>query len=591
MKPERNVPHGIFSSRWAHSAIQRCLNIVWNRSEITLSTDLFDWGIGFLMVVAGLVYFMFNFRTAGTNTLLSQQFGVVRVLLILYGLMFVLSSSWKTTVLWKRCITLAGAGILAWLAAILSVSALSHGTLLYGSLALVFLLNTVFPRLSFPAKVAIFSLVYISASGIVFLLFPERYAEHVPTMLEQYRIWITLGWVVCMILALCAFVLVVRGKIQLLMATTVLGGVALLITAVRLVPYAVWDRVCTYVTLGLFLLLFPFWKQFAVSWKEKKANIFAELLFMVTLILVSGLVLGGINRVFFSRHANADLSWDAKYLASGIRERVRHSQAALGVLSDNPQFLSALRQGDNDTATALLRDLVRSSDTIMQALLLKRDGEVMAYYPPTQPNLLHVNFAFRDYFQGAMAGKPYVSEALFQASIEGSPWIIGISVPVRESNGNVVGVIAARPDLYPLEDTVVRLSKDKSVLVTLFDSNGRTIVTSKPEGQLEMEYEYHKKALERPWEKEPVLQYFAEETLRSGSRPNWLALVPVEDYGWYVAVERSVGGVAEFTEGIILLLMFAVLLAGLFGIVVMRERGGSNASPIYQNMERKARRL
>lgn len=503
-----------------------------------------------------------------------QQLQYVRILLILYGLTFLLCSTWSTSITMKRCMTLAGALILGWLAAIFSLHPLLHGALLHGSLALVLLSYTVFPRLSVIAKMALFQIIYFTSSALMFFLLPSYYADSAPAVLSQYLPISITGWIVILLCIYVASAFAWKGKLLALVIISVLEGFVFLFLAMQLVPYAVWDRVMCYLMLGIFFVLFPLWRRFSVNWQGNKTNVVAEFIFLSTLILLSGIVLSLGNNIFREKYYNVDLAYDAKHLADETEAWILHSQRSLVVLSENPQTQAVIEKGNAELGTTLLRDFIRSSEDVVQVLIFNSNGDVIAYYPPTQPNLLNINFKFREYFQKAISGQPYIASRLIQASVQGEPWIIALSIPVRNENGEIIGVVAARPDLQALDTKLQEMKTEKSIEVSIIDDEGQMIATSKADQDFAIDENYRRNIVDRIWEHGVVSKLYISEKIRSGFRPSWLAFTPIPTVGWYVAIEQSSLGFTGFSEGFILLIMLMILLAGLFTIVAFRSKKG-----------------
>ena len=96
-----------------------------------------------------------------------------------------------------------------------------------------------------------------------------------------------------------------------------------------------------------------------------------------------------------------------------------------------------------------------------------------------------VNIKKRQHFQEAMKGRAYVSDII--SSMSTGKMIIVIEVPVRDSEGNVVGMLQRNFDLIALQDFVQALD-DRENSIVIMDRTGRIIAHSDKIGNLGSEY-------------------------------------------------------------------------------------------------------
>lgn len=108
------------------------------------------------------------------------------------------------------------------------------------------------------------------------------------------------------------------------------------------------------------------------------------------------------------------------------------------------------------------------------------DGRLLVI-EPAAPRLIGDTFAYRDYFQGAIASRrAYVSEA-FEVATDGS-WTIAVSAAVRDDAGAVLGVVGATLSLEGLRAELRAVLDQHGTTVTLTDS--RTRILAGTEGDI-----------------------------------------------------------------------------------------------------------
>lgn len=107
----------------------------------------------------------------------------------------------------------------------------------------------------------------------------------------------------------------------------------------------------------------------------------------------------------------------------------------LTFLSSPPQERQALLPA----VQKMLNNVNKSNTDTSSVLILDTTGLCLT---STNPENINNNYAFRDYFQGAMQGKPFVSDILIGSTTK-LPGLY-FSVPVRNSDKEIIGVLVIK---------------------------------------------------------------------------------------------------------------------------------------------------
>ncbi|GAW49165.1 MULTISPECIES: cache domain-containing protein [unclassified Nocardioides] len=134
----------------------------------------------------------------------------------------------------------------------------------------------------------------------------------------------------------------------------------------------------------------------------------------------------------------------ASVSAQYVGEQLNSLRTLVSSYADRPSLVAALqRPGGPDVGAVELhvRSLYAAHPDLSAAWVLDSKGDILAI-SPAATSVMSSNFAYRDYFRGALDGDgAYISEAYTRAA---PPYerVIGVSAAVHDAKGRVVGVVA-----------------------------------------------------------------------------------------------------------------------------------------------------
>lgn len=118
-----------------------------------------------------------------------------------------------------------------------------------------------------------------------------------------------------------------------------------------------------------------------------------------------------------------------KYINNGI--------ATLKQIANNP----ILKTMEYSKATPLLLEQIETYPYFELIALMQKDGLRKAITLEYSEQEVYVNFGHRPYFKEAIAGKDFISEPYI--SVDTNNYCIAMSVPIKNENGEILGILMA----------------------------------------------------------------------------------------------------------------------------------------------------
>jgi hypothetical protein len=198
----------------------------------------------------------------------------------------------------------------------------------------------------------------------------------------------------------------------------------------------------------------------------------------------------------------ADRSLLLKLLADNLESRLNKSAAILEITGELPQVKNTSYAGsisselhgipeDLDIAKRIIaRDILASDKDFEAIFFLMPNGDMYMDEPyPRQQNLIGNNFAFRDYYKGAVStGDTYLGNVIISAS-SGLPQSI-IAVPLYSSasdnigsrdntnNMTLLGIWSGGINLTKFSETLQSLNLTDGERIVYVDQNGQKVADS-----------------------------------------------------------------------------------------------------------------
>jgi len=201
----------------------------------------------------------------------------------------------------------------------------------------------------------------------------------------------------------------------------------------------------------------------------------------VLMVLLSATVIiaaqGRSQRSEVDKRMGATSALAAAYVA----EQTTSLGTLVAAYADRPSLRDALqaRPGDRAAAAtfqALLGGLISARPGVTVTFVTDARGVALAVHPAT-PAAIGKNFAFRDWYGGALRTRgPYISEA-YQSAAVGRPFVVAASTAVRSKAtaagpGRVLGILAATYSLSSFQKFVDGYAARTGIELLILDKRG-----------------------------------------------------------------------------------------------------------------------
>ena len=230
-------------------------------------------------------------------------------------------------------------------------------------------------------------------------------------------------------------------------------------------------------------------------------SIKTKLIFLLIIIgaipMIIAVALSSANTVSNTiESVKEDLKIKNDFIAQDISSMIGNNFTALRLLALNPTVQEHLISPD-ESRNAQMKTLIQNSNQLFNdasnIVLTGNDGNQIVRSDSSKL----VNLKSRDYFQEAMRGNENVSDVIVSKTTGLS--IVVIEVPVKNSAGNVIGMLQRNYNISVLDD-IVNSQSDNDTEIFILDRHGKLVAHSgvqikSEEDRIDMSgYEFFKKA-------------------------------------------------------------------------------------------------
>ncbi len=194
-------------------------------------------------------------------------------------------------------------------------------------------------------------------------------------------------------------------------------------------------------------------------------------------------------------------------LANAAKEKVEQMINLLVATSNLPQVkntkyadqitetLKGIPENSDVEKRQIAQNILASSNDYVTIRFFMPNGDMYMQEPySSQAHLKQINFAFRDYFQGAIKTKqPYISE-MFKAQSTGDETTC-VAVPIYVHN-SLIGVWSGLVQVHTFQNSLSNVPLEKNVSAKFFDHNGHIIYDTDTSVTNNFNYSEYKKIVE-----------------------------------------------------------------------------------------------
>lgn len=227
-----------------------------------------------------------------------------------------------------------------------------------------------------------------------------------------------------------------------------------------------------------------------------------------------------------------ELSLTARLLARSVNEQFEGLMSFTRSYADRRLLSLASLNQDSATARPVLQQIVSRNELISRAFIADTAG-VIWVDDPSDPAVIGVSFAHRDWYQGIASGcDTYVSE-IYKRQALGQPYTISIASRMHDTNGRFVGILVTQVTVADLAEWLLGTELPERGIITLADHSGRWLDNST--GQI------YAKESGAPSPFDQLMtgeQSIVENPDPISGVPSLLASAPVVSTGWTVIARQ-----------------------------------------------------
>ncbi|WP_150269738.1 methyl-accepting chemotaxis protein [Paenibacillus tepidiphilus] len=223
-------------------------------------------------------------------------------------------------------------------------------------------------------------------------------------------------------------------------------------------------------------------------------------------------------------------------------------------------------QGNSSPAqlvNAKLAEVAASSHGVQSLIVLDSQGTIVA---GSKPETIGESRSDREYFQKAIQGEPFISDAILSKST--GDLIIAFSYPVKDNDGQVIGVYSTNVNSDFFTDKLGNIEINDSGHIEILSRSGTVMYNSKDAAQVGAKPEGTESLLAMDTGGEIIVGQAELET-------EYLRYNKIPDADWVVAVIDSYEDIQEPIEDmlfkIIGIAVVAILLSVALGLLISRS--------------------
>ena len=286
-------------------------------------------------------------------------------------------------------------------------------------------------------------------------------------------------------------------------------------------------------------------------------------LLAVLMVLPLGLFTYSVGRALrqqAERQAVTESDQIARISSTLVQEHLRESTAFLEAFATRSDFREAWQKRDEKETTIHLAQGEGFRPDFVFFSVYDLDGTMRAIYPP-DPELIHRNFAFRDWYRGVAHGwKPYISE-VYETAVRPRQLVVGLAVPINDAHGQPIGILMAPYALNTISKSLVSTRLEGAWTISLVDQDGH--LSARPS------INPHLRSIDLSGF-EPVRRLRAGRAgfgmFAQDGTPVFVRYQPIQSYGWGILVQQPAATLYQGVRAIqhrIWFLGLAFLVAGL----------------------------
>jgi len=264
----------------------------------------------------------------------------------------------------------------------------------------------------------------------------------------------------------------------------------------------------------------------------------------------------------------ADLAL-ARSIAQETDDTMRNSMRAVRELGT----YEVVKEFDTESMSMLFETILRARPDVNLVYRLNAQGFMIYHYPEGPRSTVGDDFSFRDYFQRAIiTSNPLISKGRISPTTQQA--VATAVMPLWNSTGDFLGVVATNIKLEALSETLIKISREydpeEGFEVLIIDGSRQIIAHPDPEKLLTVMSE------NQSFITDPLLLGRVDTVIGLDEQgiERLYSFVPVSGAGWGVIVSRPSARAFEtprtFFQGIIVVLLIFIVVGFSYWIALSR---------------------
>ena len=533
---------------------------LWLEERVGLP-KLFDWLVALASIVLGMSMFLYNRQLdlfiAGN---LTDWFLPIRLTLIIAGFGLILADMIQEEFSVYKHINNIFRTILVIVYFVLAYLQMKtgdmDGLIINGLFGVTILIEAVFGVLSSTAY-----MFYIS-SLVVGILLAFRYfpsttgLSSISAVVYRYidgYSWILLVFVISVIFSVVWGYFTGRKILKIILC---LCGVSLIALSAHYASESYWARSFFVLITAMIGMLLPFWERFKNRIDSDRTLVF-KMFGSILMTFSMAVVLIGVVQSILTNEAMVSLSDKADYGKLLVDNAVDSSLSALEGLSENSLFREALKKNRRADLESFMKASFKNNLEFSSVAVVNIGGSPVAVYPFMDESI-EVDFRGLSYFGDVARGEL----RHFSSRAEEYPYsdeeTVVVGVPVRESNGDVIGAVFAAYNMNVLADRLQEMADDlQGQYFGVLDVDGRWLM-NKNESLLGSKVaETDTTYLAWLGSKRLILGY------NGFGRYSIVALSQSKNIGWTITIAQPMYAILDVSKSGLVMVMFMLFVTAL----------------------------
>lgn len=289
----------------------------------------------------------------------------------------------------------------------------------------------------------------------------------------------------------------------------------------------------------------------------------AAALFIVLIFLIVMFAERSFERELVNRNASA-----VGLVQQVVEENLTAFATAAELVAQRPGLRRALRDRDVDAVRGHLQSLVDSHADNGRAFIADTDG-VLRYDYPEDPEVLGVDFSYRDWYRGVASAQDTYLSPIYQRAALGAPYVVAVAVPVQNGSDGVLGYLVVQRTVQRLAKWISRYSPEPGGSIRLFDRDGTVArIEADQPSDVWVDHGLVNDALVGRSGTQRAID------LETG-KSSLMSYAPIERFGWAVLVSRpwdeTFAPAVDLRRNIVAFAVLVLLILGALGYYWVRS--------------------